>query len=141
MCTLTGGIEQGNIAGPAAPLGGGRSDCPLVLELLLGRLNADPIILSNPLMVVGPSSLKIVFIQNTYVLFTIMKSKSLMEIQSSIFYLDRKLLIKIMKIIFTENPKIQSFKNTDFQKNEKPDIANFLLIGLTDMIQTFMASL
>ena len=38
MCTLTGGIEQGNIAGPAAPLGGGRSDCPLVLELLLGRL-------------------------------------------------------------------------------------------------------
>ena len=32
-----------NVAGPAAPLGGGRSDCPLVLELLLGRLNADPI--------------------------------------------------------------------------------------------------
>ena len=91
-------------------------------------------------MVVGPSSLKIGFIQNTYVLFTIMKSKSLMEIQSCIFYLDRKLLIKIMKIIFTENPKIQSFKNTDFQKNEKPDIANFLLIGLTDMIQTFMAA-
>ena len=47
MCALTGGIEQGNIAGPAAPLGpagGGQSDfCPLVLELLLGRLGADPI--------------------------------------------------------------------------------------------------
>ena len=44
MCTLTGGTEQGNIAGPAAPLGGtGWSDSPLVLELMLGRLNADPI--------------------------------------------------------------------------------------------------
>ena len=31
------------IAGPVAPMGDGRSDFPLVLELLLGRLNADPI--------------------------------------------------------------------------------------------------
>ena len=39
-----GGTHWFNIAGPAAPLGGGRSDfSPLVLELMLGQLNADPI--------------------------------------------------------------------------------------------------
>ena len=37
-----GGTHWFNIAGPAAPLGGGRSDCPLVLELLLGRLSRRP---------------------------------------------------------------------------------------------------
>ena len=49
MCTLTGGIEQGNIAGPAAPLGvGGSERLPLVVSRTVGSARgADPIIFLN----------------------------------------------------------------------------------------------
>ena len=39
------GIHQGNVAGPAAPLGGGRSDFAPSVGINVGSACADPIML------------------------------------------------------------------------------------------------